>query len=264
MKYKTLGRTDLKVSEICLGTMTWGCQNTEGDAHEQIDYAVDEGINFFDTAELYAVPPSPDTQGKTETYIGSWFAKSGKRGQVVLASKIAGHGLPWIRGGNTPINRESLKQALEGNLKRLQTDYIDLYQLHWPNRPHYHFGGHWSFDASTQNAMREKEDFIEILETLQSFIREGKIRHWGVSNESAWGLMQYIALSEKLNLPRVATIQNEYSLTCRIFEPDLSEICLMEDVGTACIFASCYRRVERKISQWKYSGGKSALDGSAS
>lgn len=231
MEFRNLGRTGLRVSSICLGTMTWGSQNSEAEGHEQMDYALDQGINFFDTAELYPVPPAAETQGLTEKYVGTWFAARKNRDKIILASKMVGTGLAWIRSGDTPINRQSLTQALEGNLKRLQTDYIDLYQLHWPNRAHYHFGGVWNFDAARNDAAKEKEDFLEILETLAGFIKQGKIRHFGLSNDTAWGVMQYLKLAEQHDLPRIASIQNEYNLTCRIFEPDLSEISLMEDVS---------------------------------
>jgi aryl-alcohol dehydrogenase-like predicted oxidoreductase len=231
MRYRLLGRTDLSVSEICLGSMTWGCQNSEADAHAQIDYALGQGVNFIDTAELYAVPPSAETQGRTEEYIGSWLAQTGRRDDIVLASKVTGPGIPWIRGGQTPIDRASIAAALDSSLKRLRTDRIDLYQLHWPNRPHYHFGGVWKFDASRTDAAATAANFIDILETLRDLVTAGKIRHIGLSNESAWGLMKYLALAESRDLPRMASIQNEYNLTCRIFEPDLAEACLMEDVG---------------------------------
>ncbi len=230
MKFKKLGRTDLDVSLICLGTMTWGDQNTEAEGHEQMDYALEEGINFFDTAELYAVPPKPETQGKTEEIIGTWFKARQNRDKVILASKITGPGLDWIRNG-VPIDGAQIRAALEKNLKRLKTDYIDLYQLHWPNRPNYHWGSQWDFHPQGVVIKKERENFEEVLETVQDFINEGKIRHFGLSNESAWGTLQYTRLAEEKGLPRVASIQNEYSLLCRIFEPDLSEIALLEDVG---------------------------------
>jgi len=230
MRYNKLGRTGLKVSAICLGTMTWGRQNTLEEGHEQMDYAHDQGINFFDTAEMYAVPPLPETYGKTEEIIGEWFAKTGKRDQIVLASKIAGQGLPWVRGGKNIIDRKNILEAVEGSLKRLQTDYIDLYQLHWPNRGHYHFGNYWSF-APKFSAGEQEENFIEVLETLGELIKCGKIRHAGLSNETAWGTMRYLELAEKHGLPRMVSIQNEYSLLYRTFEPDLAEMALSEDIG---------------------------------
>jgi aryl-alcohol dehydrogenase-like predicted oxidoreductase len=230
MQYRKLGRTGLDVSLICLGTMTWGNQNTEEEGHAQMDYALTRGINFFDTAEMYAVPPSAETFGKTESIIGTWFAARKNRDKVILASKIAGPGLPWVRGGNSQINRQSLTEALEGSLKRLQTDYIDLYQLHWANRGSYHFGQYWHY-APDFDPKAVEANFIEVLETLAGFIKAGKIRHIGLSNETAWGTLKYLRLSEDKGLPRMASIQNEYSLLCRKFEPDLAEIALHEDCG---------------------------------
>ncbi|HED35554.1 MAG TPA: aldo/keto reductase [Gammaproteobacteria bacterium] len=230
MKYRKLGRTELDISVIGLGTMTWGFQNTQAQGFEQMDYALEQGINFFDTAEMYAVPPSKDTFGTTETIIGNWFAARSNREKVILASKIAGPGLDWIREGKNVINKENLQRALEGSLKRLQTDYIDLYQLHWPNRGSYHFGQIWDY-APEFNAQAEEDNFLEVLHTLQTFIEAGKIRHIGLSNETAWGMTKWLQLAEQHNLPRMASIQNEYSLLCRHFEPDLSEIALHEDCG---------------------------------
>lgn len=230
MEYRKLGRTDLDVSLICLGTMTWGEQNTEAEGHEQMDYALSRGINFFDTAELYAVPISAETYGRTEEIIGTWFAARKNRDQVILASKVAGAGLPWIRGGKEGIDRKNILAAVENSLKRLQTDYIDLYQLHWPNRPYYHFRRYWTYEADfDRNA--EIANFVEVLETLDDLIKQGKIRHVGLSNETAWGTMQYLKLAEDKGLPRMASIQNEYSLLCRKFEGDLQEVALHEDIG---------------------------------
>lgn len=230
MQYRQLGRTDLKVSAIGLGTMTWGVQNTQEQGFEQMDYALERGINFFDTAEMYAIPPSAESYGTTESIIGHWFAARKNRDQVILASKIAGPGLAWIRDGNSRIDRKNLQLALEASLKRLQTDYIDLYQLHWPNRGSYHFGKVWEF-APAFDSNAEMDNFLEVLHTFQQFINEGKIRHFGLSNETAWGLMKWLHLSELHNLPRAVSIQNEYSLLCRYFELDLSEIALHEDCG---------------------------------
>jgi aryl-alcohol dehydrogenase-like predicted oxidoreductase len=229
MKFKQLGRTDLQVSAIGLGTMTWGLQNTQDEGFEQMDYALERGINFFDTAEMYAIPPSAKTFGTTETIIGNWFASRGSRDKVILASKIAGPGLSWIRDGSR-IDKNTIRLAVEGSLQRLQTDYIDLYQLHWPNRGSYHFGQLWNF-APDFDAQTEKDNFLEVLATLQSLIHEGKIRHIGLSNETAWGMCQWLHLAEQHQMPRMASIQNEYSLLCRHFEPDLSEIALSEDCG---------------------------------
>lgn len=230
MKYRKLGRTGIDVSLICLGTMTWGNQNTEAQGHEQMDYALAQGINFFDTAEMYAVPPSAETYGRTEEIIGTWFAARKSRDKVILASKIAGPGLSWIRDGDAIIDRKNITAALDTSLRRLKTDYIDLYQLHWPNRDDYHWGKHWDFNPSGK-AGEVLDNFLEVLQTLDEFIRAGKIRYAGLSNESAWGTMQYLRLAEKHNLPRMASMQNEYSLLCRVFEPDLSEIALFEDIG---------------------------------
>lgn len=231
MQYRKLGRTGIDVSVICLGTMTWGRQNTQADGHEQMEYALDHGVNFWDTAEMYAVPPTPDTYGKTEEIIGTWFAKNkARRGDVILASKIAGPGLGWVRGGNYKIDRKSILEAVEGSLKRLQTDYIDLYQLHWPNRGSYHFSQQWRFDPKF-DAKAVEANFVEVLETLDELIKAGKIRHIGLSDETAWGTMKYLQLSEKHGLPRMQSIQNEYSLLCRLFEPDFQEIAVAEDCG---------------------------------
>ncbi|MFB9951197.1 aldo/keto reductase [Rhizobium puerariae] len=231
MEYKRLGRTEIFVSEICLGTMTWGTQNTEAEAHEQMNHAFENGVNFFDTAELYPTTPvGPATYGRTEEIIGTWLKKSGKRKDVVLASKIAGSGRPHIRGGRD-ISRETIREALDASLRRLQTDYLDLYQIHWPNRGTYHFRGSWTFDASKQDRERTVADIAEVLETLGELVKEGKIRAAGLSNESAWGTLKYLRLSEEKGLPRVASIQNEYNLLYRQFDLDLAEVAHHEDVG---------------------------------
>jgi aryl-alcohol dehydrogenase-like predicted oxidoreductase len=237
MKYNKLGQTDMEVSHVCLGTMTWGSeQNTESDGHEQMDYAVEQGINFFDTAELYAIPPREDTQGLTEKYIGTWFAKTGKRKDIVLASKICGgtvhFGIPWIQDGNS-ITPTKLEKSLEGSLNRLQTDYIDLYQLHWPNYAYPHHGAHaaGAIDYATHNSTQQQEEILEIIRTLDGFVKDGKIRAYGLSNDSAWGTMKYIELANKHNLTRVQSVQNEYSLIYRHDEPYLSEVCAKEDVA---------------------------------
>lgn len=228
MELRQLGRTNLKLSVIGLGTMTWGVQNTQQQGFEQMDYAIERGINFFDTAEMYAIPPSAQTFGTTETIIGNWFASRYRRDKVILASKIAGPA-DWIRAGGS-INSANLQLALEGSLKRLKTDYIDLYQLHWPNRGSYHFGRTWGY-APKFDAQKETDNFLAVLTTLQRFIDEGKIRYFGLSNETAWGITKWLALAEQHDLPQVQSIQNEYSLLCRHFEPDLSEISLNEDIG---------------------------------
>jgi len=230
MEYRKLGRTDLDISLIGLGTMTWGLQNTQAQGFEQMDYALDKGINFFDTAEMYAIPPSPATYGTTEAIIGNWFKERGTRDKVILASKIAGPGLPWVREGKNHIDKANILAAVESSLGRLQTDYIDLYQLHWPNRGSYHFGKTWDF-APEFDPQAEEDNFLECLHVFQGLIKDGKIRHIGLSNETAWGMNKWLQLADKHDLPRMASIQNEYSLLCRNFEPDLSEIALNEDCG---------------------------------
>lgn len=251
MKLKPLGRTGLSVTDICLGTMTWGMQNSEAEAHQQLDLAIDAGINFIDTAEGYAVPMSPQTFGKTETYIGSWFKQSGKRDKVILASKISGGGRQeWIRGGARP-NRAIVHEAVEGSLQRLQTDHIDLYQVHWSMRPHYHFGQGWDCDFSTTDAKAETALMHVILLGLEDMVRDGKIRAVGLSNETAWGTMQWLRLAEQHNLPRVASIQNEYSLLQRKFDFDLAEVAQCEDVGLLA-----YSPLAAGVLTGKYLDGK--------
>lgn len=231
MKYQTLGNSDLSISELCLGSMTWGEQNTAEEAFSQIDYAIDQGINIIDTAELYPVAPiSAKTQGDTETIIGQWRAKSAQRDKVLIASKVAGNGPKWI-GGGKPISGEKIRNSIEGSLQRLQADTIDLYQLHWPNRKTYHFRQSWEFDPSSQNSNETLDGMHDILSTLASLIKDGKIRHVGLSNESCWGTAQYIRLSKEHGLPRMISIQNEYSLLHRLFDLDLAELSHNENVG---------------------------------
>ncbi len=233
MKYTKLGSSDLQVSEVCLGSMTWGSQNTEQQAFEQIDYALGEGINFIDTAELYAVPPKPDTCGLTEKYIGNWISKNpAKRKDIVLASKIAGAGLPWIRNGED-ISGNSIKEALDRSLKNLQTDYIDLYQLHWPNRPNPHFGKHWpqTLDIQKIDVAKEREEHLQILTALDDCIKAGKIRHCGLSDDTPWGINEYLRLAEIHNLPKMVSIQNEFNLLHLIDSPHLIETCVLNDVA---------------------------------
>lgn len=229
MKYTHLPHTDIEVSKICLGTMTWGNQNTEEEGHEQMDYALDQGINFFDTAELYPIPAHPDRHSLTEKIIGTWFKKNGNRDKVVLASKIAGKAdfTKFIR--TTGFTRASIIEALEGSLKRLQTDYIDLYQLHWPERNTNYFGQR----GYTHQVTDYWEDNIhQVLETLRDLMREGKIRHVGISNETPWGTMRFLEESKvHASLPRMITIQNPYSLLNRLFEVGLAEISMRENIG---------------------------------
>ncbi len=234
MKYRPLGRTGLSVSTICLGTMTWGEQNTEAEAFAQMDYALDQGVNFFDTAELYAIPPKAETQGLTETYIGNWFAARGTRDKVILASKVAGRdrgGMTWLRkdGSSPEVTRAQMIEALDGSLRRLRTDYIDLYQIHWPDRPVPWGANPVAFKASTYQGA--ENSMLEALETLQDFVKAGKIRFIGLSNESSWGTMQFLHLAEKHGLPRVHTVQNAYNLLNRTYEVGLAEISMREQVG---------------------------------
>ena len=228
MKYTKLPNTDIKVSKICLGTMTWGNQNTEAEGHEQMDYALKQGVNFFDVAELYPVPATPDTYGDTERIIGTWFKKTGNRDKVVLASKIAGSGDYTAHIRKDGFSKRAIKEAIEGSLKRLQTDYIDLYQLHWPSRGVNCFGLR---DYPFKTASKEAENHLEILETLNGFIKEGKIKHIGLSNETPWGTMKYLQTSEQHNLPRPVTIQNSYSMIHRAYEVGMSEISMRENIG---------------------------------
>jgi len=230
MERRPLGRTGIDVSAYCLGSMTWGTQNTESEGHAQIDAALDAGIDFIDTAEMYPTTPlSAETQGRTEEIIGTWCAKSGRRKDVVIATKIVGNGYDRIRDGG-PISPASITEAVETSLRRLQTDYIDLYQLHWPNRGSYHFRRWHSFDPSGQDK-DTPADIAACLETLDGLVKAGKIRAIGLSNDSAWGTMQFLDIAEANGWPRVASIQNEYSLLCRQYDLDLAEMTHHEDVG---------------------------------
>lgn len=228
MKYTTLPNTDLRVSKICLGTMTYGEQNTEAEGHEQMDYALEQGVNFFDTAELYAVPSKKETQGLTEQYIGTWFADRNNRDQVVLASKIVGPspGLRYIRNpmGFAP---DIIHEALEGSLRRLQTDYLDLYQLHWPERKTNFFSkrGYPKHDTEWE------DNFEAVIETLNQLVQAGKIRHWGLSNETPWGVHRSLEVCRAQQSVRPVTIQNPYSLLNRLYEVGLAEMGLRENIG---------------------------------
>jgi aryl-alcohol dehydrogenase-like predicted oxidoreductase len=228
MKYTTLPNTNIKVSKICLGSMTWGNQNTEAEGHAQLDYALEQGINFIDTAELYPVPANEETSGRTSKIIGTWLKKSGNRDKVILASKIAGKGDYTAHIRTTGFNKEAITEAVDSELKRLQTDYIDLYQLHWPERDTNTFGTrdykHNPNDSWTDN-------FNEVLHTLDEQIQTGKIRHIGMSNEKAWGAMRFLEESKTHSLPRMKTIQNAYSLINRVFEGDMAEVSMRENLG---------------------------------
>jgi len=228
MKFRKLGRTDVDVSLICLGTMTWGEQNTEADAHEQMEYAVEQGINFFDVAEMYPVPPKPETQGLTETFIGTWFAKTGKREQIILASKVAGpgNGLKYLRNGPR-LTRDHIREAVEASLKRLQTDYLDLYQLHWPDRSTNYFG-----QLGYQiNPNEQSTPLKESIAAMDELVKEGKIRHWGFSNETPWGVMSALAICESEGYSRPVSIQNPYNLLNRTYEVGMAEVSHREDIG---------------------------------
>ena len=228
MKFKKLGRTDVDVSLICLGTMTWGEQNTEAEAHEQMDYAVEQGINFFDVAEMYPVPPKPETQGLTETYIGTWFSRTGKRDEIVLASKVAGpgNGLKYLRNGPR-LTRGHIREAVEASLTRLQTDYLDLYQLHWPDRSTNYFG-----QLGYQiNPNEQSTPLKESIAAMDELVKEGKIRHWGFSNETPWGVMSALAICEREGYSRPVSIQNPYNLLNRTYEVGMAEVSHREDIG---------------------------------
>jgi aryl-alcohol dehydrogenase-like predicted oxidoreductase len=228
MKYTTLPNTNIKVSKLCLGTMTWGNQNTESQGHAQMDMAIEKGINFFDTAELYPVPAEPRTSGRTSEIIGTWFKKTGNRDKIVLASKIIGRPSDYtahIR--KTGFAPGAIKDAVDKELKRLQTDYIDLFQLHWPERNTNTFGVR---DYKHDPNDTWEDNFNEVLHALESVIKEGKIRHVGVSNEKAWGIMRYLEESKAHSLPRMRTVQNAYSLLNRVFEGDMAEVAMRENV----------------------------------
>jgi aryl-alcohol dehydrogenase-like predicted oxidoreductase len=230
MQFNTLGNSELTVSQICLGTMTFGEQNNQTEAFEQLDYAIAQGINFIDTAELYAIPPKAETYGATEAIIGNWLAKRGRRDDLILASKIAGPGADWvghIRQGKSRFDDKNISEALDNSLQRLQTDYLDLYQLHWPERKTNYFGKlGYQHDSS-------EEDMTSVVETLQALekqIKAGKIRYIGLSNETPWGMMQFISVAKAMNLPVIASIQNPYSLLNRTYEIGCAEISYRENV----------------------------------
>ena len=227
MNFKKLGNTDLKVSTICLGTMTWGEQNDQKEAFEQMDYALSKGVNFWDTAELYSIPPKPETFGHTELIIGNWFKKTKKRNEVIIATKVCGPMRSYVRGGGNQYGIKNITEALEGSLKRLQTDFIDLYQLHWPERNTNMFGrlGYEHNDDGNWNK------FEDILGTLKKFIDAGKIRYIGVSNETPWGTKKFLEISKEKNLPRMMSVQNPYNLLNRTYEVGLAEISIRDKIG---------------------------------
>lgn len=228
MRYTKLGHSDLQVSELCLGTMTFGQQTTEAEAHEQLDYAIAQGINFIDAAEMYPVPARSETQGKTEAFIGSWLRRQ-VRDRLIIATKIAGpsRGMPWIRSGSLTINQANLNEAVDNSLRRLQTDYIDLYQIHWPDRSVPLFGQS-EFRPAAERATVPIEDQLLALATL---VQAGKIRYIGLSNETPWGITQFSQIARQMNLPRVVSVQNAYNLINRVFDWTWAEACYREGVG---------------------------------
>ena len=250
MERRPLGQSGLTVPVICLGTMTWGEQNTEAEGFEQMDYALDQGVDFFDTAELYAIPPKPDTQGRTEEIIGGWFAARKNRDKVILATKAIGRSdMTWFRKDGAPgrPTRAQIREAVDGSLKRLKTDYIDLYQLHWPGRPVSQFGANPVIYAHPDG------DGVAIEETFDAFaelVGEGKIRHIGISNESAWGTMRWLEIASRKAGPRIVTIQNAYHLANRTYETALAEIGLREKVGLLA-----YSPLAQGFLTGKYRGG---------
>ncbi len=245
MQTRPLGNTGIEVSRLCLGTMTFGEQNSEQEAHEQLDRAVAYGINFIDTAEMYPVPPRAETQGRTEAYLGSWLKRRDSRDDVIIATKVTGPGLEHIRGG-TRLSREQIHQAVDDSLRRLQTDYIDLYQLHWPERTTNYFG-RLGFEYDDEEDAIELEDTLHVLKEL---VEAGKIRAIGLSNETPWGVMKALQLAERLDLPRVASVQNPYNLLNRTFEVGLAEIAHRENVGLLA-----YSPLAFGVLSGKYLGG---------
>ena len=246
MQYRTLPGTDMKVSKVCLGTMTWGQQNSEAEAHEQLDYAIAQGINFIDSAEMYPVPPNAQTQGRTEKHLGTWLARQ-KRDGLYIATKIAGPGRrDWIRGGRTDLTKDVIAEAVDTSLARLQTDYIDLYQIHWPQRNVPMFGA-TQFDPSKEKA---GPSIHEQVEGMAAMIKTGKIRHYGLSNESAWGVCQFRRAASELGVPGPVTLQNSYSLISRNVDNDLAETLFREEMSLLA-----YSPLAAGILSGKYLGG---------
>jgi len=236
MKYVPLGTSGLSVSNICLGTMTWGVQNSQADADEQLDYALEQGVNFIDTAEIYPAPPSEQTQGNTERIIGDWLTRNpARRADIYLATKVAGKNIQWIRDGDI-VTSKSIMAAVDGSLSRLKTDYIDLYQFHWPNRLYPHFNRHFPSSGldynfeNTDDTAEQIDNMLDILQGLQRCVKAGKIRHFGLSNETPWGLMQYLRLAETEDVPRIVSMQNEFSLIHATDWPFMLEACARENI----------------------------------
>lgn len=257
MKTTPLGNSALQVSKICLGTMTFGEQNSEAQAHSQLDYALERGINFIDTAEMYPVMPRGETQGRTEQYIGSWLKKSGRRSELILATKVAGpsRGMGWIRQGENDLNAANIRAAVETSLQRLQTDYIDLYQLHWPSRNVPIFGQK-QFDPTLERPCTAIADTLAVLHAL---VKEGKIRQIGVSNESAWGVSEFIKQAERQDATRIISIQNAYSLVNRSFEQGLDETCYRENVGLLAYSPLAFGRLSNKYADDAKAQGRLTL-----
>ncbi len=246
MNYKKLGNTEINISTICLGTMTWGEQNNQNEAFDQMDYALDQGVNFWDTAELYAVPPKAETYGHTEVIIGNWFEQTKKREKVILATKVGGPSRKYMRGGENSFFGKNLAKALDGSLKRLKTDYIDLYQLHWPERNVNNFG-----KLGYEHKENNWNKFEDVLGDLEKHIQSGKIRYVGLSNETPWGVLSYLQLSKDKNLPRMMSIQNPYSLLNRSYEVGLAEVSIRENIG--CL---SYSPLASGYLSGKYRNGK--------
>ena len=225
MEYRKLGNTDIDVSVICLGTMSYGEQNTEKEAHEQLDYSLDRGVNFIDTAEMYAIPPKKETYGKTEELIGTWIKRRGERSKYIIATKVAGPGMEYVRGGSR-LSSEHIVKAVESSLKRLQTDYIDLYQVHWPERKSNYFG-RLGYEYSEDTGIAIEETY----KAMDKLVRDGKVRYLGISNETPWGVNEYLRLEKEHGYNKIMSIQNPYSLLNRIYEVGLAEITHRENVG---------------------------------
>jgi len=264
MDYKKLGSSNVEISRVCLGTMTFGKQNTQEEASEQLDYALEHGVNFIDTAEMYAVPPTKKTYGKTEEYIGNWLKTNpSKRQQVIIATKIAGAGLSYIRGGDKILGKY-IESSVDESLRRLQTDYIDLYQLHWPNRPYAHFNRHWfgRVDFSKTNVEQEEAEILKVLEALDKCVKAGKIRLCGLSNESPWGIEKYIQLSKTHSLPRMVSVQNEFSLIQSKDWPYVIESCQVNDLaylpwsplGSGVLSGKYLNGAMPEGSRWSFAG----------
>ncbi|SFR34082.1 Predicted oxidoreductase [Yoonia tamlensis] len=250
MQRLPLGRTDIVVSDWCLGTMTYGNQTPQADAHKQIDMALDAGINFLDTAEAYPVNPiKAETVGLSEEVIGNWIAKSGRRDEVVVATKVSGNNPGWVRDGKG-FDGSNIRETVEASLKRLRTDVIDLYQLHWPDRGSYMFRQNWTYDPSRQNRAQTLDHMMGVLTTLGDLVAEGKIRAVGTSNETAWGMTKWVDLAEAAGLPRMASVQNEYSLMCRLYDTDMAEMAVNEDVTLLS-----YSPLACGVLTGKYQGG---------